>query len=241
MDKDVLEGLLAVGLSLEAIGRRVERHPSTVSYWLKKHGLQAVGRTVYAARGGIERDALAALVDERLSSREIAERLGVSQSTVRHWLTRHGLRTAGSGKATRPRRTDREVFGDTCEIHGATDFVVRGDGFSVCRQCRSDAVVRRRRRVKRQLVREAGGGCVMCGYDACMAALQFHHVDPATKVFQVGGRGIGRAGDLLRAEAAKCVLLCANCHAEVESGYTDLPATMTRPLPDASGVAHDPG
>jgi len=26
----------------------------------------------------------------------------------------------------------------------------------------------------------------------------------------------------LRAEAAKCVLLCANCHAEVEAGYTKL-------------------
>jgi hypothetical protein len=29
--------------------------------------------------------------------------------------------------------------------------------------------------------------------------------------------------DTMRAEARKCVLLCANCHAEVESGLIDLP------------------
>ncbi|HVP02814.1 MAG TPA: hypothetical protein VMT10_09610 [Solirubrobacteraceae bacterium] len=28
----------------------------------------------------------------------------------------------------------------------------------------------------------------------------------------------------MRAEARKCVLLCANCHAEVEAGETALPA-----------------
>jgi hypothetical protein len=40
----------------------------------------------------------------------------------------------------------------------------------------------------------------------------------------------------LRAEARKCVLLCANCHAEVEAGMvspTDQePATYNREAPD---------
>lgn len=226
-----MEGWLGEGLSLEEIGRRVDRHPSTVSYWLKKHGLRPAGRTTYAPRGGLEREALAALVDDGLSSREMADRLGVSLGTVRHWLGRYGLRTVRSGGITRARRDDRERFDDTCATHGQTEFIVRTDGFTQCRACRSEAVVRRRRRVKHDLVLAAGGSCALCGYDACMAALQFHHVDPSTKTFQLGGRGISRAWDVLLAEAAKCVLLCANCHAEVESGYRDLPATMTRPLP----------
>jgi len=29
-------------MSLEAIGKRAGKHESTVSYWLKKHGLEAV-------------------------------------------------------------------------------------------------------------------------------------------------------------------------------------------------------
>jgi hypothetical protein len=36
-------------------------------------------------------------------------------------------------------------------------------------------------------------------------------------------RGITRAIAKLREEAAKCVLLCATCHAEVEAGFVSLP------------------
>lgn len=241
MDREVLEGWLADGLSLDEIGRRVGRHPSTVSYWLKKHSLQAVGRTAYAPRGGIDEETLTALVEDGLSSREIATQLGVSQGTVRHWLTRYGLRTLRGGITRRPRRSDRERFTDACSLHGDTEFVVRADGFTTCRRCRSDAVVQRRRRVKEQLVFEAGGACVLCGYDACLAALQFHHLDPSTKRFAIASRGLTRSHQALRAEVSKCVLLCANCHAEVEDGFSDLAATMTPPLSRASGAAHDPG
>ena len=44
-------------------------------------------------------------------------------------------------------------------------------------------VAAKRRRIKRHLVGEAGGACELCGYDRCLAALQFHHVDRATKRF----------------------------------------------------------
>ena len=70
---------------------------------------------------------------------------------------------------------------------------------------------------------EAGGRCELCGYDRCLAALQFHHVDPATKRFALSQEGVSRSLSTARAEAAKCVLLCANCHAEVESGFAQLP------------------
>jgi transposase len=42
MEKGLLEECLAEGMSLEAIGKRVGKHESTVGYWLKKHGLVAV-------------------------------------------------------------------------------------------------------------------------------------------------------------------------------------------------------
>jgi IS30 family transposase len=42
MERAELEEYLAEGLSLEAIGKRIGRDPSTVGYWVKKLGLRAV-------------------------------------------------------------------------------------------------------------------------------------------------------------------------------------------------------
>ncbi len=78
--------------------------------------------------------------------------------------------------------------------------------------------VAHRRKVKAQLIEEAGGRCVLCGYDRYPGALQFHHLDPESKEFGLGLRGVARSLDRCRAEARKCALLCANCHAEVEGG-----------------------
>ena len=58
---------------------------------------------------------------------------------------------------------------------------------------------------------------------AHVGALQFHHVDPATKRFGWGLRGVSAIAGASAGEAAKCVLLCANCHAEVEAGVTRFP------------------
>lgn len=110
---------------------------------------------------------------------------------------------------------------DRCRWHGETTFVLEARGYYRCRRCRSERVANRRRAVKTQLIEEAGGRCQLCGYDRCARALQFHHVDPASKRFAIALRGVTRAIARAREEAAKCVLLCANCHAEVEAGRLD--------------------
>lgn len=86
-------------------------------------------------------------------------------------------------------------------------------------------MTRRRRDLKCRLVEEAGGRCVACGYERCIAALHFHHLVPATKSFAVAGAGITRSLAASRAEAATCILLCASCHAEVEVGAREVPFT----------------
>jgi hypothetical protein len=59
------------------------------------------------------------------------------------------------------------------------------------------------------------GGCSECGYDKHPSALQFHHVDPSTKSDTVGFLTHKPASlDRLKEEIDKCILLCANCHAE---------------------------
>jgi len=156
----------------------------------------------------------------------MAAELGVSQATVRHWLGRLGLKTA-TAERRRLLRESLEQEGvvptAVCAIHGRAPFRRRADGGWRCLHCASAQVAGRRRRVKELLVAEAGGRCVLCGYDGYAGALQFHHVDPADKDFGLALRGVARSLARARAEAAKCVLLCANCHAEVEGGLAELP------------------
>jgi hypothetical protein len=105
-----------------------------------------------------------------------------------------------------------------CLRHGRTDFRLEGRGAYRCLKCRSERVATRRRQVKEILVAEAAGCCAICGYSEFACALQFHHLDPTTKSFAIGHQGITRGIDAMRLEAAKCVLLCANCHAALEAG-----------------------
>jgi transposase len=220
MERAFLEEQLAAGRSLEAIGRLVGRDASTVGYWVRKHGLVPQGRHRHAPRGGIPREVLQELVDGGWTVRQIAERCGVSFSTVRHWLDRYGLRTARARQeppSGLPRYSARE-----CRKHGTTRFIRENRGYYRCTRCRAERVAARRRRVKEILVREAGGCCVLCGYDRCIGALQFHHVDPGQKSFGIARGGVTRGIAHARIEVAKCVLVCANCHAELEAGAATL-------------------
>jgi 5-methylcytosine-specific restriction endonuclease McrA len=109
-----------------------------------------------------------------------------------------------------------------CATHGVTEFILEGRGYYRCKLCRQQRVKDWRRRAKLRLIAEAGGSCQVCGYDRYPGALHFHHVDPATKMFGISGNGFTRSIAKMREEAAKCVLLCSNCHAEVEAGVATL-------------------
>jgi transposase len=201
-------------------------HASTVGYWAKKHGFESAYRQRHAGRGTLSREALEALVEEGLSTRAIACRVGRSQATVRHWLGRYGLVTEQAtrrAEAAAAKRQGAETITRTCARHGATKFVLEARGSYRCLRCRSEWVSDRRRRVKAVLVAEAGGSCVICGYDRHVGALQFHHVNGASKAFNLAHLGVTRSLARARVEARKCVLLCANCHAEVEAGITQIP------------------
>lgn len=62
----------------------------------------------------------------------------------------------------------------------------------------------------------------MCGYDRCILNLHFHHVDPASKSFNMT-MAAGKSAAAYLAEASKCVLVCANCHGEIEAGLIESP------------------
>lgn len=153
--------------------------------------------------------------------RAIAVELGVSIWVARTELRRAGLQTRrmATAQANRAARdAGLAVSQRVCSAHGRGDHVPDTRGTYRCTRCRAEAVAARRRRVKEQLVKEAGGRCRVCGYDRCLRALGFHHLDPKTKSFGLAYKGMTRSLQRAREEIAKCVLLCSNCHMEVEAG-----------------------
>jgi hypothetical protein len=83
--------------------------------------------------------------------------------------------------------------------------------------------------VKRIALRERsvallGGKCCLCGYDRCLGALEFHHVDPEEKEFSISTR---MSWEAVEKELLKCRLVCSNCHREIHSGLH--PNMITQP------------
>lgn len=75
---------------------------------------------------------------------------------------------------------------------------------------------RKRLALRERAIRYMGGRCVVCGYDRCPAAMDFHHTDPTTKDFTISQRMTSFAA--IKKELDKCVLLCCRCHREVHDG-----------------------
>jgi hypothetical protein len=60
------------------------------------------------------------------------------------------------------------------------------------------------------LIEKMGGKCIECG---CKEALEFDHIDPSTKSFNIAA-GYTKPKEILLEEVAKCQLLCNKCHVE---------------------------
>ena len=71
-----------------------------------------------------------------------------------------------------------------------------------------------RKKIKERLVDYKGGKCEICGYNKCIEALEFHHLNPKEKDFTLSSSNV-LSFDKMKEEADKCILVCANCHREI--------------------------
>lgn len=100
----------------------------------------------------------------------------------------------------------------TCKTCGKEFEYVRSKGGTKT-ECGSCCNNKQRFAVKQKIIEFLGGKCIDCGYNKCSAALHAHHLDPKTKKFSPSGSH-SRSWASMVEELEKCVLLCANCHAE---------------------------
>ena len=112
---------------------------------------------------------------------------------------------------------------NVCKTHGLTKYVyVPSEKRYRCVKCRSEAVQKRRDKIKEILVEYKGGKCEICGYNKCISALEFHHLDPTQKEYGIGYKGYTRSIEKNKKEADKCVLVCANCHREIHADLIEI-------------------
>jgi hypothetical protein len=91
----------------------------------------------------------------------------------------------------------------------------RKSGYSAyCKPCMIAQSSERQKKLKLLAVEYKGGVCEKCGYNRCIAALEFHHTDPKEKDFILSGVKSYVFNERIQKELDKCQILCSNCHRE---------------------------
>ena len=223
VDRALLERTLEEGLSLAEIGRRVGRHESTVAYWMAQHGLEANGRERHAAKGAIGREQLEELCErgplDRLKSRSSWD---ARRRRSASWLREYGLQTRwaerrqaskmGAGEldpGVRAPWPDDVPPPEGCRLLAARSATARPSPGAGVRSSGSSW--------------KRPGGRVAC-VDMTAAWRRSSSTTSTRRRSdsQLSRRGVSMSIERARAEARKCVLLCSNCHAEVEAGVAVL-------------------
>lgn len=162
----------------------------------------------------------------QLTTRELATKFGKSQTTIRYWMKKHGI-TSGRPACPRPKSLFRvDCDGDRKNCLGCgkrkslDQFYKNGNGLhSRCKECLNNRTVERQRAFKAECIKYKGGKCVACGYNQYQGALEFHHLDPNEKDFNIASvRGLSFNNHIIT-ELDKCVLLCATCHREAHADW----------------------
>lgn len=88
---------------------------------------------------------------------------------------------------------------------------------NLCKKCHNKNTKERGRQNKQIFVDYKGGKCERCGYDRCLNALDFHHINPEEKDPTFEGMRYW-SFEKAKKELDKCMLLCSNCHREKHDG-----------------------
>lgn len=64
-------------------------------------------------------------------------------------------------------------------------------------------------------------GCCLCP-EKTFCCLEFHHLDPSKKEYDIGRLAWDGSAEKLKAELAKCCVICSNCHRKLHAGMVDV-------------------
>lgn len=166
----------------------------------------------------MEKEELEKMIESGMSSRDMTRETGKSQTSISYWLKKWGLKTS-------PKLYSTEYNCKHCGEKNPDNFYGHYKG--TCKKCFNKTQTNKFREVRRLIVLENGGECKICGYSKYIGALEFHHLDPSKKDLSYQSSKCWSI-ERIRKEVSGCVLLCSNCHREIEAGITELPNCISR-------------
>lgn len=172
------------------------------------------------------------LINKNCSIRDISKELKTSATNVRYWLNKYQLKTNVKNKSILDYEELSTSICSSCNLEKSIEnfYKIAGKGnlkkpCSYCIECSRNKLQNKKyNEFKSLAVNYKGGKCINCGYNRCIKALEFHHLDPRAKEFNISTilswrKYTNRSEDELKKELDKCVLLCANCHREAHDNY----------------------
>ena len=157
-------------------------------------------------------------IESGLSLHQIVKKTNKSLTTVRYWVSKHGLKSKFQSFSNTKKEYGKFRTCPRCKKDVPTkDFYSRRGkphASVYCKSCTNKQVVERQRAFKQKCVEYKGGKCENCGYSKCVGALEFHHLDQKEKDFSISHVKSYTFDDVIKKELDKCILLCANCHRE---------------------------
>jgi len=164
-------------------------------------------------------------ITKRMTKKRIAEKLGCSEGKVKYFLDKYEITKNEENIVLDP--TPR-----TCpqcnQQKPGTDFYMNSwkgkkRPGSWCKVCAASRNTTRYRDYKSFYVNLKGGCCQACGFNKYNGALEFHHVDPATKEETITRLMRHPSSPEILLELEKCVLVCSNCHKMIHAGVIECP------------------
>ena len=164
----------------------------------------------------MEYSALKSLIEQRKTIKQISDILNISQTNVRYWIKKHGLKTVRGPHGSYPKDFHVER---KCYVCGETDpEKFYGHKRSICGVCRNKYNHKKAQEKRKFMIEYLGGSCLSCGYSKYSCSLDVHHKDPKEKDINFNTSRYWSKEKLI-VELNKCILLCKNCHAAHHSGY----------------------
>lgn len=103
------------------------------------------------------------LVNEKLSTQGIADRLGRSKTSVRHWLKKYDLKTFRSNSSKNTLRSDDVKLCFRCNETKSLEHFYRrrenAEASAYCKLCTNSQTIERQRNFKSKCIEYKGGSC----------------------------------------------------------------------------------